>query len=145
MTSIITNLVLNLLHELQNDLRLVVSATFALVYFLSLNESTCQTRKNAFYFISKALFILENQILKFCIFKCHDVIKCLCIKQEIHFTELLKWFLISIIAKLVHNLPHVLRNDLWLRVSGNQKILEKCEMWVEMQPTAQSFFNKRLQ
>ena len=145
MTSIITNLVLNLLHELQNDLRLVVSATFALVYFLSLNESTCQTRKNAFYFISKALFIFENQILKFCIFKCHDVIKCLCIKQEIHFTELLKWFLISIIAKLVHNLPHVLRNDLWLRVSGNQKILEKCEMWVEMQPTAQSFFNKRLQ
>ena len=145
MTSIITNLVLNLLHELQNDLRLVVSATFALVYFLSLNESTCQARKNAFYFISKALFILENQILKFCIFKCHDVIKCLCIKQEIHFTELLKWFLISIIAKLVHNLPHVLRNDLWLRVSGNQKILEKCEMWVEMQPTAQSFFNKRLQ
>ena len=145
MTSIITNLVLNLLHELQNDLRLVVSATFALVYFLSLNESTCQTRKNAFYFISKALFILENQILKFCIFKCHDVIKCLCIKQEIHFTELLKWFLISTIAKLVHNLPHVLRNDLWLRVSGNQKILEKCEMWVEMQPTAQSFFNKRLQ
>ena len=138
-------MVLNLLHELQNDLRLVVSATFALVYFLSLNESTCQTRKNAFYFISKALFILENQILKFCIFKCHDVIKCLCIKQEIHFTELLKWFLISIIAKLVHNLPHVLRNDLWLRVSGNQKILEKCEMWVEMQPTAQSFFNKRLQ
>ena len=137
-------MVLNLLHELQNDLRLVVSATFALVYFLSLNESTCQTRKNAFYFISKALFILENQILKFCIFKCHDVIKCLCIKQEIHFTELLKWFLISIIAKLVHNLPHVLRNDLWLRVSGNQK-LEKCEMWVEMQPTAQSFFNKRLQ
>ena len=145
MTSIITNLVLNLLHELQNDLRLVVSATFALVYFLSLNESTCQARKNAFYFISKALFILENQILKFCIFKCHDVIKCLCIKQEIHFTELLKWFLISTIAKLVHNLPHVLRNDLWLRVSGNQKILEKCEMWVEMQPTAQSFFNKRLQ
>ena len=138
-------MVLNLLHELQNDLRLVVSATFALVYFLSLNESTCQARKNAFYFISKALFILENQILKFCIFKCHDVIKCLCIKQEIHFTELLKWFLISIIAKLVHNLPHVLRNDLWLRVSGNQKILEKCEMWVEMQPTAQSFFNKRLQ
>ena len=145
MTSIITNLVLNLLHELQNDLRLVVSTTFALVYFLSLNESTCQTRKNAFYFISKALFILENQILKFCIFKCHDVIKCLCIKQEIHFTELLKWFLISTIAKLVHNLPHVLRNDLWLRVSGNQKILEKCEMRVEMQPTAQSFFNKRLQ
>ena len=35
----------------------VVSATFALVCFLSPNESTCQTRKNAFYFTSKALFI----------------------------------------------------------------------------------------
>ena len=39
----------------------VVSATFLLVCFSSLNESTCQTRKN--------------------------VIKCLSIKQEIHFTE----------------------------------------------------------
>ena len=33
----------------------VVSATFLLVCFLSLNESTCQTRKNALYFTSKAL------------------------------------------------------------------------------------------
>ena len=38
----------------------VVSATFVLVYFLSLNESTCQTRKNVFYFTSKALFVLEK-------------------------------------------------------------------------------------
>ena len=38
----------------------VVSATFLLVCFLSVNESTCQTRKNAFYFTSKALFILEK-------------------------------------------------------------------------------------
>ena len=29
----------------------------------------------------------ENQILEFYIFKFHDVIKCLRIKQEIHFTE----------------------------------------------------------
>ena len=28
--------------------------------FLSLNESTWQTRKNVFYFISKALFVLEK-------------------------------------------------------------------------------------
>ena len=28
--------------------------------FLSLNKSICQTRKNAFYFTSKALFILEK-------------------------------------------------------------------------------------
>ena len=28
--------------------------------FLSLNESTCQTRKNIFYFTSKALFVLKE-------------------------------------------------------------------------------------
>ena len=38
----------------------VVSATFLLVCFLSLNESTCQTRKNVFYFTSKALSVLEK-------------------------------------------------------------------------------------
>ena len=38
----------------------VVSATFLLDFFLSLNESTCQTRKNDFYFTSKALFVLEK-------------------------------------------------------------------------------------
>ena len=38
----------------------VVSATFRLVYFLSQNESTCQTRKNVFYFASKALLVLEK-------------------------------------------------------------------------------------
>ena len=43
----------------QNYLK-VVSATFVLVYILSLNESTCQTRKNVFYFTSKALFISEK-------------------------------------------------------------------------------------
>ena len=37
-----------------------VSATFSLVCFLSLNEITCQTRKNVFYFTSKALFVLEK-------------------------------------------------------------------------------------
>ena len=38
----------------------VVSATFLLVCFLSLSKSTCQTRKNVFYFTSKALFVLEK-------------------------------------------------------------------------------------
>ena len=38
----------------------VVSATFLLRCFLSLNESTCQTRKKFFYFTSKALFVLEK-------------------------------------------------------------------------------------
>ena len=38
----------------------VVSATFLLVCFLSLNKRTSQTMKNAFYFTSKALFVLEK-------------------------------------------------------------------------------------
>ena len=56
--------------------------------FWSLNESTCQTGKNVFYFTSKSLFhSRENQILEFYIFKFHYVIKYLSIKEEIHFTE----------------------------------------------------------
>ena len=38
----------------------VPSATFLLVCFLSLKESTCQTKKNVFYFTSKALSVLEK-------------------------------------------------------------------------------------
>ena len=51
---------INSLHE--KDLK-VVSATFFLVCFVCLNESTPGTRKNVFYFTSKALFVLE--IIKF--------------------------------------------------------------------------------
>ena len=42
----------------QSDLN--VSTAFLLVCFLSLKESTWETRRNAFYFFSKALFILEK-------------------------------------------------------------------------------------
>ena len=38
----------------------VVSATFLLVCFSSLKESICETWKNAFYFASKALVIVEK-------------------------------------------------------------------------------------
>ena len=38
----------------------VVPATFLLVCFKGLNESTCQIKKNVFYLTSKPLFILEN-------------------------------------------------------------------------------------
>ena len=41
----------------------VVSATLSPACFISLNECTFETRKNVFYFSSKALFILE--IIKF--------------------------------------------------------------------------------
>ena len=56
--------------------------------FLGLNKSTCQIKENVSYFTLKPLFILEkNQILEFYNFKFHIVIKCLSIRQEIHFTE----------------------------------------------------------
>ena len=41
----------------------VVSATFLLVCFVCLNDSTREKRKYVFYFTSKALFVLE--IIKF--------------------------------------------------------------------------------
>ena len=41
----------------------IVSATFLLVCFVCLKESTCKTGGNAFYFFSKALFVPE--IIKF--------------------------------------------------------------------------------
>ena len=41
----------------------VVSAAFLLVCFVCLKESTCETRKNVFYFTSKTLFVFE--IIKF--------------------------------------------------------------------------------
>ena len=42
---------------------LVVSTTFliVIVYFLYLKENTCKTRKNNFYFISKALFLRKSK------------------------------------------------------------------------------------
>ena len=50
--------------------------------------------------------------------------------------------LLSSITNLVHELPHDLPNDLRLRILGNQEILEKCQMWVQTQPNAQSSFQK---
>ena len=47
---------------IQNLLKFV-SATFLLVCFICLKESTRETRKNVFYFTSKVPFILE--IIKF--------------------------------------------------------------------------------
>ena len=51
---------LQLNHDKMNSDNLkVVSATFLLVCFLHLKESTCEKRKNVFYCTLKALFVLE--------------------------------------------------------------------------------------
>ena len=49
--------VLFLLMEIMDIPLKVMSTTFWLVCFLSLKESTWETRKNVFYFTSKALFV----------------------------------------------------------------------------------------
>ena len=51
-----------------------------------------------------------------------------------------KWNLISSAANLVNKLPHVLRKNLRLSISGNKKILEISQIWVEAQPSAESPF-----
>ena len=53
-----------------------------------------------------------------------------------------KRYLISSITNLAQELPHELPNDLGLRILQNQEILEKCQMWVQTQPNAQSSFQK---
>ena len=59
-----------------------------LVCFVCLKESTCETRKNAFYFTSKAPLVPEIiNFLTFKILKCHDVIKCPDMKHETHIIE----------------------------------------------------------
>ena len=53
-----------------------------------LNKSTFETRKNVFLHHFKSSFrFRENQILEFYIFNFHNEIKCLNVKQEIHFTD----------------------------------------------------------
>ena len=49
----------------------VVSATILLVCFLSLKESTSETKENVVYFTLKAFFVLE--IIKFQLFRYSNV------------------------------------------------------------------------
>ena len=66
----------------------VVSAIFVLVLFFKSKRNHLSNQEKCFLFHFKRSFrSRENQILEFYIFKFHDVIKCLSIKQEIHFTE----------------------------------------------------------
>ena len=66
----------------------VVSATFLLVSFFKSKQEHLPNQEKRFSFHLKSSFhSQENQILEFQIFKFHDVIKCLSIKQEVHFTE----------------------------------------------------------
>ena len=50
----------------------IVFAKFLLVCFVNVRESTCETRKNIFYFTSKALLVLG--IIKFWLFRYSNLI-----------------------------------------------------------------------
>ena len=49
--------------RINKDIHTYIYIYFLLVCFVILKEKTCETRKNVFYFTSKALFVLE--IIKF--------------------------------------------------------------------------------
>ena len=50
--------------------------------------------------------------------------------------------MISSIANLVYDLPHELPNDLRLRIFGNKDIIGKSKIWVGIELSAQSPFQK---
>ena len=67
-----------------NNLILKVDAK---LFFSSKREFLPNWEKCFLFHFKSSFHSRENQILEFCIFKFHDVIKCLSTKEEIHFTE----------------------------------------------------------
>ena len=60
---------------------------FASLFFRSKREYLSNSGKCFLFHFKSSFRSPENQVLEFYIFKFHDVMKCLSIKQEIHFTE----------------------------------------------------------
>ena len=65
----------------------VVSATFLLVCFVCLKEALWNKKKCFSFDLESSFRSWDNYILNFQISKCHDVIKCLSMKHETHFSE----------------------------------------------------------
>ena len=77
----------NMLYQMFINLKDCVRYIFASLFFKS-KEEHLWNKEKYFLFPFKSSFCLrENQTLEFYIFKFHDVIKCLSMKQEIDFTE----------------------------------------------------------
>ena len=53
-----------------------MSTTFLLVCFVSVKESTCETKNVFLFHFGDSFHFSDNQILIFQIFKCHDTISC---------------------------------------------------------------------
>ena len=60
---------------------------FASLFFKSKGEHLWNKGKCFLFHFKSSFRSWDNQILTFQIFKCHDVIKCLSMKHETHFTE----------------------------------------------------------
>ena len=60
---------------------------FASLFFESKLEHLSNWERCFLFHFKSSFLSQKNQILEFYILKFHDVIKCLSIKQEIHFTE----------------------------------------------------------
>ena len=65
----------------------VVSATFALVCFLSLRKALVKLAKMLFISLRKLFSFSRKLNFRILDFQIHDFIECLSIKQEIHFTK----------------------------------------------------------
>ena len=66
----------------------VVSAIFLIVLFCMSKREQSWSKEKCFLFHFESSFCSwDNQVLTFPILKCHDVIRCLSMKHETHFTE----------------------------------------------------------
>ena len=60
---------------------------FASLSFMSKREHLWNKKECFLFHLKSSFHSWDDQILNFQIFKCHDVIKCLSMKHETHFTE----------------------------------------------------------
>ena len=65
----------------------VVSATFLLLCFVCFTERTFETKEHFLFHFESSFDSRDNQVLNFQIFKFHEFIKCLSMKNGTHFTE----------------------------------------------------------
>ena len=73
--------------KIENDFKGCVKYIFASFFFKCKREHLSSSEKCFLFHFKSSFRSRENQILEFCFFRFYDVIKCLSIEQEIHFTE----------------------------------------------------------
>ena len=71
----------------ESDFKGCVRYIFASMFFMSKRQHFQNKEKCLLFHLESSFCFWDNQILTFQIFKCHDVIKCLSMKHETHFTE----------------------------------------------------------